>query len=268
MSKTNASVMQKDTSATRKLVVSALLCALNVVFARFFTVMPSAISRFSIEAVPVVLAGYFFGPTSGMMVGFVGDTAGCLFSAYGWDPILSVSPMLLGLFSGLLRPLVYRAKKPWDIWRVILTVLPAKALGSVLWTSQCLIWLGFSKKSLGALMSVRAVEAGIELLLDSVIIMLLLMSGIFSRVGLFPPKQTKAQKKRVVDLLPSALLVLQIAVLIVGSLTIGLCFTDKAQSILSRCGWALLYFIPLIASALFFIILQRKKNVPERCSKS
>lgn len=264
MSKSNVPAMQRTTSATRRIAVSALLCALNVVFARFFTVMPSAISRFSIEAVPVVLAGYFFGPISGMMVGFVGDTVGCLFSPYGWDPILSISPMLLGLFSGLLRSLVYSAKKPWDIWRVILTILPAKALGSVYWTSQCLIWLGFSKKSLGALMSIRAVEAGIELLIDSVIVMLLLMSKVFARIGLFPPKHAVVQKKSVVALLPSALLLLQIAVLIVGSLTVGLRFSDNTYSVLTRCGWAILYFIPLIVSILLFFVSECRKSKSEK----
>ena len=92
--------------ATRVVATCALLCALSVVFARFTTVMPSAISRFSIEAVPIALAGYFFGPIAGVMVGAVSDTVGCLFSGYGWDPVLTVSPMLLGLFAGLLRPLL------------------------------------------------------------------------------------------------------------------------------------------------------------------
>ena len=47
------------------------VCPGGVVFARFTTVMPSAISRFSIEAVPIALAGYFFGPIAGLMVGAV-----------------------------------------------------------------------------------------------------------------------------------------------------------------------------------------------------
>ena len=76
--------------ATRVVATCALLCALSVVFARFTTVMPSAISRFSIEAVPIALAGYFFGPIAGLMVGAVSDTVGCLFSGYGWDPVLTV----------------------------------------------------------------------------------------------------------------------------------------------------------------------------------
>ena len=131
----------KGRMATRVVATCALLCALSVVFARFTTVMPSAISRFSIEAVPLALAGYFFGPLAGLMVGAVSDTVGCLFSGYGWDPVLTVSPMLLGLFAGLLRPVLYRMEKPWDFWRVAVTLLPGKVLGSVLWQSYWLIFL-------------------------------------------------------------------------------------------------------------------------------
>ena len=72
MSNSNAVAQKRSRMTTRTLSVCALLCALNVVFARFMTVMPSAVARFSIEAVPVLLAGYFFGPVPGMLVGFVG----------------------------------------------------------------------------------------------------------------------------------------------------------------------------------------------------
>ena len=174
--------------ATRVVATCALLCALSVVFARFTTVMPSAISRFSIEAVPIALAGYFFGPIAGVMVGAVSDTVGCLFSGYGWDPVLTVSPMLLGLFAGLLRPLLYKMAKPWDFWWVAVTLLPGKLLGSVLWQSYWLVLLGHSKRAMGPLMVYRAAEAGLELVLDTLIIFLLFRTGIFRRMGLWRPK--------------------------------------------------------------------------------
>ena len=174
--------------ATRVVATCALLCALSAVFARFTTVMPSAISRFSIEAVPIALAGYFFGPIAGVMVGAVSDTVGCLFSGYGWDPVLTVSPMLLGLFAGLLRPLLYKMEKPWDFWRVAVTLLPGKLLGSVLWQSYWLVLLGHSKRAMGPLMVYRAAEAGLELVLDTLIIFLLFRTGIFRRMGLWRPK--------------------------------------------------------------------------------
>ena len=99
--------------------------------------------------------------------------------------------MLLGLFAGLLRPVLYRMEKPWDFWRVAVTLLPGKVLGSVLWQSYWLIFLGYSKKAIGPLMAYRCVEAGLELVLDTLIIFLLFRTGIFQRMGLWRPKASK-----------------------------------------------------------------------------
>ena len=82
---------------------------------------------------PIALAGYFFGPIAGLMVGAVSDTVGCLFSGYGWDPVLTVSPMLLGLFAGLLRPVLYRMEKPWDFWRVAANSAARQGTGQRPW---------------------------------------------------------------------------------------------------------------------------------------
>ena len=56
---------------TRMLVTLALLSALEVVLARFIVPMPNPTMRFSIEHVPIILAGLLFGPVPGMVVGFV-----------------------------------------------------------------------------------------------------------------------------------------------------------------------------------------------------
>ena len=176
--------------ATRVVATCALLCALSVVFARFTTVMPSAISRFSIEAVPIALAGYFFGPIAGVMVGAVSDTVGCLFSGYGWDPVLTVSPMLLGLFAGLLRPLLYKMEKPWDFWRVAVTLLPGKLLGSVLWQSYWLSFFYGSRTFLGFL-GVRSVQFAITSVVNAFVVFALFKSNVLSTLHLWPPVNAK-----------------------------------------------------------------------------
>ena len=56
---------------TYALTVCALLTALSVVLARLLTIIPSEVSRFSLEAVPILLAGLLFGPLPGALVGFV-----------------------------------------------------------------------------------------------------------------------------------------------------------------------------------------------------
>ena len=70
----------KTKMATRTLACCALLAALSVVLARLIVPMPNAFTRFSIEAVPIFLAGLLFGPLAGAMVGFAADMVGCLFS--------------------------------------------------------------------------------------------------------------------------------------------------------------------------------------------
>ena len=120
---------------TYALTVCALLTALSVVLARLLTVIPSEVSRFSLEAVPILLAGLLFGPVPGAAVGFAADFIGCLFSPYGYNPIFCLPPILYGLWAGLLRGFVWQ--KP-TVWRVALAVFPAALCGSVLWHSAAL----------------------------------------------------------------------------------------------------------------------------------
>lgn len=120
---------------TYALTVCALLTALSVVLARLLTVIPSEVSRFSLEAVPILLAGLLFGPVPGAAVGFAADFIGCLFSPYGYNPIFCLPPILYGLWAGLLRGFVWQ--KP-TVWRVTLAVFPAALCGSVLWQSAAL----------------------------------------------------------------------------------------------------------------------------------
>ena len=86
---------------TYALTVCALLTALSVVLARLLTIIPSEVSRFSLEAVPILLAGLLFGPLPGAAVGFAADFIGCLFSPFGYNPIFCLPPILYGLWAGL-----------------------------------------------------------------------------------------------------------------------------------------------------------------------
>ena len=92
--------------AVRNLAYSALLAALSVVFARLVIPMPNAFTRFSIEAVPIFLAGVLFGPLAGGMVGFSADFIGCLFSGYGYNPLFCLPPILYGVCAGLFQPML------------------------------------------------------------------------------------------------------------------------------------------------------------------
>ena len=98
---------------TYALTVCALLTALSVVLARLLTIIPSEVSRFSLEAVPILLAGLLFGPLPGAAVGFAADFIGCLFSPFGYNPIFCLPPILYGLWAGLVRRYVWRRPTLW-----------------------------------------------------------------------------------------------------------------------------------------------------------
>ena len=180
--------MFKGKNATRMLVTMALLSAIEVVLARFIVPMPNPTMRFSIEAVPIIVAGYLFGPVSGAIVGLVGDAVGCLFSGYGYNPLFAVPPMLIGLCAGLMRPMLY---KKVSYLRILASFLPAVVVGSILWQSY---WLSFfyGTHSFVWFLGSRAVQFAIKSLVNAAVIFGLFKSRVFDTLHLWPPVRAEA----------------------------------------------------------------------------
>ncbi len=178
----------KSIFATRTIAYCALLAAVSVVLARLMGLMPNASARFSIEAVPIFLAGMLFGPIPGALVGFVADFVGCLFSPFGYNPIFCVPPILYGLFAGLLRRYLANGV---TVWRLVLAFLPPVLLGSVVYQSATLAYMyydgAFAQGFLFYLGS-RSIQFSVTLVLDVIVLRLLFQSNIFQRAGVWPPK--------------------------------------------------------------------------------
>lgn len=176
----------KRTMTTKALAYCALLAALSVVLARLIIPMPNVTTRFSIEAVPIYLAGMLFGPMAGALVGFSADLVGCLFSGYGYNPLFCLPPILYGVFGGLLRR--WLMGKP-SLPRLAVSFLPPVVLGSILWQSAALSYVYNSKGSFQAslvyFLSTRTVQFAVTLVLDVLIIYLLMKSRVFDRMGLW-----------------------------------------------------------------------------------
>ncbi len=176
----------KRTMTTKTLAYCALLAALSVVLARLIIPMPNVTTRFSIEAVPIYLAGMLFGPMAGALVGFSADLVGCLFSGYGYNPLFCLPPILYGVFGGLLRR--WLMGKP-SLPRLAVSFLPPVVLGSILWQSAALSYVYNSKGSFQAslvyFLSTRTVQFAVTLVLDALIIYLLMKSRVFDRMGLW-----------------------------------------------------------------------------------
>lgn len=173
---------------TKTLAYSALLAALSVVLARLVIPMPAADTRFSIEAVPIFIAGMLFGPIPGALVGFTADFVGCLFSPFGYNPIFCVPPILYGLSAGLLRKYLC---SNISFFRIGVALLPPVVLGSILYQSITLSYMYFDGGLLAGFLyylTGRSVQFAITFVLDVLVIYLLCKANIFQRLGLLPRK--------------------------------------------------------------------------------
>ena len=178
---------KKRKITTKTMTYSAILAAMSVVLARLIGLMPDTASRFSIEAVPIFLAGMLFGPVPGVLVGFVADFVGCLFSPFGYNPIFCVPPILYGLFAGLFRPFLLGGCNPF---RLLVSFLPPVVLGSVLYQSATLAYMYYDGVFLQGFiyyLSTRSIQFAITMIADVVVIYLLMKTGLFQRIGLWTP---------------------------------------------------------------------------------
>ena len=174
----------------RALTTCAILAAASVVLARLAGLMPNVSTRFSIEAVPVFLAGALFGPLPGALVGASADFIGCLFSGYGFNPLFTVPPILYGVFAGLFRK--YVLEKP-SVVRIGLAFLPPVVFGSVLYQSWALAFVygGAAFRSFFLTkLATRSVQFAITWALETLVVFLLFRSGIFEKTHLIKKKES------------------------------------------------------------------------------
>ncbi|MEG1524606.1 MAG: folate family ECF transporter S component [Clostridia bacterium] len=125
---------------TKMLVLCAMFIALQVVLSKFLMVQLTPSIRLSIDSVPILLAGLWFGPFVGGIVGGFADILGTILfpTAGAYYPPLTLGYILIGILSGLLRK---RIKSDVSIRRIATIILPSEIIGSLLWKSLALSWL-------------------------------------------------------------------------------------------------------------------------------
>ena len=194
MKKKKLNATHQQRMATRTITFCALLAAISIVMARLLSYAPFGSVRWSLDKFPLFLAGMLFGPLAGGMTGLVADATGSMMQ-YGFNPILCPPAILFGVFGGLFRS--WLAKKPL-LPKLIVSYLPPVVLGAWLYQSAALAYCfngdNFFPAFAANLLS-RGIQFAILAPVEIAIIGLLLGTGIFTRIGLWPPINQSKDKK-------------------------------------------------------------------------
>ncbi len=165
--------MRNNIFNLRTLIVLALLAALGAVFSAFLSVeiTPAGVKTIevSLTPVPVMLAGIFFGPLAGGLVGFAADFAGFFMNTQGqaYNPVFSLTMALFGVIAALF----YLRSQKNSIWKATGAALSAQVVCSVVLNT--LLINVFYGVPLAALVPTRLVGAAIELPLYAWLLMTL-----------------------------------------------------------------------------------------------
>ena len=121
--------MSQTHNRVKRMALAACLAALSIVFGKFLALNLTPNIRLSLENLPILLAGMYFGPVTGAAVGAAADLVGCFLVGYTVNPIITAGAALIGLCAGVFGMLL--PVKKGSI-RVLFTVIPAHLLGSVI----------------------------------------------------------------------------------------------------------------------------------------
>lgn len=90
-------------STTFRITIIAMLSAICVVL-NIFSISPSNVIKISFIMIPCMLAGLWFGPIDGFIVGAVGDFLGWLMHPDGaWLPLITLASGMLGMIPGFIK---------------------------------------------------------------------------------------------------------------------------------------------------------------------
>jgi dihydrofolate synthase/folylpolyglutamate synthase len=154
----------------KRLSLMAMLVALQVVLSKFLMLQLTDSIRLSIDSVPIILAGVWFGPVAGGVVGALADTLGTLLfpTAGAYYPLLTIAYFLIGVVSGLFSVVVRNRSAAF---RALVCVVPAELAGSLLFKSFALATL--YGLSFGTMLTARALPVFAVMVVNTLIVGLL-----------------------------------------------------------------------------------------------
>ena len=101
---------KKNVMNTKTIAMMGVLIALQIAASRLLAINLSPSLRLSISDSFILLAGIWFGPIGGALVGGLADLVGCLIKGDAYLPILGAAPILVGFLAGCLSPVFKKSR--------------------------------------------------------------------------------------------------------------------------------------------------------------
>ncbi len=130
MNKTSAVTKRTAIFGSKMIVMSGLLIAMSIVLGKFLSFNIGTSIRISFENLPILMAGIFFGPVIGGIVGAGADLIGCIMAGYAINYFITIGAFAIGFMSGLLSNYIFKKKHNFPL--IALSIIPAHIIGSML----------------------------------------------------------------------------------------------------------------------------------------
>lgn len=167
--------MQK--TRIRALCVTAMMTALSIIVERFFVpTFQGQPFRIDFGNIPILMCGIACGPFWAALCGAVGDILGCYFNGYAPFPLLTVTPLLVGLIPAFAAKANINRKVYFTA--LVFTYIAAE----ILWTPFGLSVMRGT--AFGAEFAVNLPAACLQTVVDPIIIYCILKSRVIERTGM------------------------------------------------------------------------------------
>ena len=158
---------------TKYIAYTAILVAINVLInALPLPYVPGSGTKFSLTYLPTFLAGFYFGPGGGFLVGALGDVFGWLINSSdgAWSPLITLTSGLMGAIPGFVRYIPVKEK-----WTIVISYLATFLIVSATLNSL-ITWFFFyaGNKTFLAFLSFRVLIQAIVMMTNLVLNILLM----------------------------------------------------------------------------------------------
>ena len=117
----------------RMLTTAAMLTAISIVIASLCKIIPflnfGIGLRITLENMPIIMAGIFFGPLVGGCVGLATDIISCITAGMVPIPLVTVGAVSIGVLSGLFSKYIVKKK---GILQIACSVVSSHVIGSMM----------------------------------------------------------------------------------------------------------------------------------------